>query len=102
MTLRLSQKSLTILQGQSQLKMTFFQNPGSSTKSDLAVESAISDSGTKSFFVTTWGGGELIRILNDLGLESEIPDFIARSESAKNDFFSKSRLLPLYASSCKT
>ena len=44
---------------QSQLKMTFFQNPGSSTKSDLAVESAISDSGTKSFFVTTWGGGRI-------------------------------------------
>ena len=32
---------------QSQLKMTFFQNPGSSTKSDLGIESAISDSGTK-------------------------------------------------------
>ena len=42
------------------------------------------------------GGGELIRILNDLGLESEIPDFIARSESAKNDLFSKCRLLPFF------
>ena len=45
------------------------------------------------------GGIELTRTLNDLGLESEIPDFIARSESAKNDLFSKSRLLPLYAGS---
>ena len=42
------------------------------------------------------GGGELIRTLNDLGLESEIPDFIARSESAKNGLFSKPRLQPLY------
>ena len=42
------------------------------------------------------GGIELIRALNDLGLESEIPDLIARSESAKNDLFSKSRLLPIY------
>ena len=37
---------------QSQLKMTFFQNPGSSTKSDLGIESAISDSGTKSILLT--------------------------------------------------
>ena len=41
----------------------------------------------------------MIRTLNGLGLESEISDFIARSESAKNDFFSKSRLLPLYEKS---
>ena len=45
------------------------------------------------------GGIELIRALNDLGLESEIPDFIARSESAKNDLFSKFRLHSLYDSS---
>ena len=47
----------------------------------------------------------MIRTLDDLGLESEIPDFIARSESAKNDLFSKSRLLPIYAhftSECTT
>ena len=42
------------------------------------------------------GGGELIRTLNDLGLESEIPDFIARSESAKSDLFSKCMLLPFF------
>ena len=42
------------------------------------------------------GGIELIRTLNDLGLESEIPDFIARSESAKNDLFSKFRLHSIY------
>ena len=63
MTLCLSQKSLTILQGQSQLKMTFFQNPGSSTKSDLGIESAISDSGTKSFSFTNL----LPKVYQDVG-----------------------------------
>ena len=38
----------------------------------------------------------MIRNLNDLAFESEIPDYIARSESAKNDLFSKPRLLVIY------
>ena len=84
---------------QSQPKITFFQNPGSSTKSDLGIESAISDSGTKSFSFTNLlpkvyqdvGGEQLIRNLNDLMLESIILDYIAKSESAESDLFSKPR-----------
>ena len=33
----------------------------------------------------------MIKTLNDLGFESEISDYIARSESAINELFSKSR-----------
>ena len=43
------------------------------------------------------GGGISYRISNDPGIESAIPDFIIRSESAKNDLFSKFRLHCLYA-----
>ena len=42
------------------------------------------------------GGGISYRISNDPGIESAIPDFIIRSESAKNDLFSKFRLHCLY------
>ena len=48
---------------QSQPKITFFQNPGSSTKSDLGIESAISDSGTKSFSFTNL----LPKVYQDVG-----------------------------------
>ena len=46
------------------------------------------------------GGGISYRISNDPGIESAIPDFIIRTESAKNDLFSKFRLHSLYASIC--
>ena len=85
--------------------------------SDLLVESAKSDFETESIFLTCkssqildlfnqtlpqnatpqFGGGISYRISNDPGLESAIPDFIIRSESAKNDLFSKFRLHCLYA-----
>ena len=42
------------------------------------------------------GGGISYRISNDPGIESAIPDFIIRTESAKNDLFSKFRLHSLY------
>ena len=42
------------------------------------------------------GGGVSYRISNDPGIESAIPDFIIRTESAKNDLFSKFRLHSLY------
>ena len=84
--------------------------------SDLLVESAKSDFETESIFLTCkssqildlfnqtltqnatpqFGGGISYRISNDPGIESAIPDFIIRSESAKNDLFSKSRLQPIY------
>ena len=34
--------------------------------------------------------------MNDLDVESGIPDFVVRSESAKNDLFSKFRLHSLW------
>ena len=85
--------------------------------SDLLVESAKSDFRTESIFLTCkssqildlfnqtlpqnepphLGGGRIsYRISNDPGIESAIPDFIIRSESAGNDFFSKPRLHSLY------
>ena len=82
--------------------------------SDLLVESAKSDFETESIFLTCKssqildlfnqtlpqnapphleGGGRIsYRISNDPGIESAIPDFIIRTESAKNDLFSKFRL----------
>ena len=85
--------------------------------SDLLVESAKSDFRTESIFLTCkssqildlsnhtlpqngptqFGGGISYIISNDPGTESDIPDFIIRSESAGNDFFSKPRLHSLYA-----
>ena len=46
-----------------------------------------------------WGGEvyKLQNILYDPGIESAIPDFIIRSESAENDFFFKARLHSIYA-----
>ena len=98
MTLCLSQKSLTILQIRVSRKLRIFKTQAAA-QSDLGIESAISDSGTKSFSFTNLlpkvyqdvGGGHLITNLNDLMLESEIPDYIAKSESAENDLFSKPR-----------
>ena len=43
------------------------------------------------------GGGISFRISIDPDVESASPDSIIRSESAKNDFFSKPRLHSLYA-----
>ena len=44
------------------------------------------------------GGGEIsFRISIDPDVESASPDSVIRSESAKNDFFSKPRLHSLYA-----
>ena len=44
------------------------------------------------------GGGQIsYRLSNYPGIESAIPDFIIRSESAKNDFFSKPWLHCIYA-----
>ena len=42
------------------------------------------------------GGGISFRISIDPDVESATPDSIIRSESAKNDFFSKPRLHFLY------
>ena len=42
------------------------------------------------------GGGISFRISIDPDVESASPDSIIRSESAKNDFFSKRRLHSLY------
>ena len=44
-----------------------------------------------------FGGGISFRISIDPDVESASPDSIIRSESAKNDFFSKPRLHSLYA-----
>ena len=55
--------------------------------SDLTLE------WTTTFF---WGGGISFRISSDPEVESASPDSIIRSESAKNDFFSKPRLHSLY------
>ena len=95
--------------------------------SDLVVESSKSDFLTESIFLTCkssqilvllsnlilpqngpphlgGGGGayKLQNIIYDPGIESAIPDFIIRSESAENDFFSKPRLHCLYVGSCST
>ena len=87
--------------------------------SDLVVESSKSDFLTESIFLTCessqilvllsnlilpqngpphLGGGayKLQNIIYDPGIESAIPDFIIRSESAENDFFSKPRLHCIY------
>ena len=42
------------------------------------------------------GAYKLQNIIYDPGIESAIPDFIIRSESAENDFFSKPRLHCIY------
>ena len=47
------------------------------------------------------GGGISYRISNDPGIESTIPDFIIRSESAENDFISKPRLHSIYVNICE-
>ena len=84
MTLGWSQKSLTLLLGQSQLKMTFFQNPGCCPYMLILPQNVPPH---------LEGGGQIsYRLSNYPGIESAIRDFIIRSESAKNDFFSKPRL----------